>query len=409
MRSGCIKAVIFDYGGVLARTVDQAPRAAWERDLGLAPGTLTAAVHDKQLWVAAQNGSITSDAHWQAVGEALGLSEAQLRELRGSFYGGDVLNHELLACIDRLRQRGMTLGLLSNFSTDLRGMLATQDLLRRFDHVAISAEIGVMKPDAAAYEAILGMLALPASACVFIDDLPANVAAARALGMHGIVFEDTALVPGGSGRIAARTALERFSFVCPVMVGQTFLSVHGGTVPPSAQAESLRHLVKATALPGHCMAICLSKGSTLQRRRAHPAGLRHVDDDAVGSAVLDLDVGMMGASHPHPERLVDVVARRCVGGAQLGGDVVQAFHLKADVVQAAPLLAALRAGHGVVLELENGNVDVAVAEVITGSARPVQLGNFFQTEHLGVKLGRLVRVLRRKGNVLDLRHVGFSF
>ena len=191
MRGSGVGAAIFDYGGVLARTVDQAPRAAWERSLGLAPGALTAAVHDKQLWVAAQNGSITSDAHWQAVGEALGLSASQLRELRGSFYGGDVLNHELLACIDRLRQRGIALGLLSNFSTDLRGMLETQDLLRRFDHVAISAEVGVMKPDAAAYEAILGMLALPASACVFIDDLPANVAAARTLGMHGIVFEDT--------------------------------------------------------------------------------------------------------------------------------------------------------------------------------------------------------------------------
>ena len=190
MRGG-IKAVIFDYGGVLARTVDPAPRAAWERGLGLASGALTAAVHDKQLWVAAQNGSITSDAHWQAVGETLGLSASQLRELRASFYGGDALNHELLACIDRLRQRGMALGLLSNFSTDLHGMLQAQDLLQRFDHVAISAEIGVMKPDAAAYEAILGMLALPASACVFIDDLPANVAAAQALGMHGIVFENT--------------------------------------------------------------------------------------------------------------------------------------------------------------------------------------------------------------------------
>ena len=189
---GGIEAVIFDYGGVLARTVDPEPRAAWERDLGLAPGALTATVHDKRLWVAAQNGSIQSGAHWQAVAEALGLSESQLRDLRASFYAGDVLNQKLLARIDRLRQQGMALGLLSNFSTDLRGMLEAQDLVRRFDHVAISAEIGVMKPDAAAYEAILGMLALPASACVFIDDLPANVAAARALGMRGIVFEDTA-------------------------------------------------------------------------------------------------------------------------------------------------------------------------------------------------------------------------
>ena len=192
MRGGGIEAVIFDYGGVLAQTIDPEPRAAWERTLGLAPGALTTAVHDERLWVAAQNGSIQSEAHWRAVGQALGLSQPQLRGLRESFYGGDVLNQQLLARIDGLRQQSIALGLLSNFSTDLRSMLGVQDLLRRFDHIAISAEIGAMKPDAAAYEAILGMLALPAPACVFIDDLPENVDAARALGMHGIVFEDTA-------------------------------------------------------------------------------------------------------------------------------------------------------------------------------------------------------------------------
>ena len=186
-----IEAVIFDYGGVLARTVDQEPRAAWERQLGMTPGTLTSTVHDEELWVAAQMGSIHSDAHWQAVGKALRLNDLRLREMRRAFYAGDVLNEQLLSAIDCIRRQGLRVGLLSNFSSDLRGMIEAQDLPRHFDRIAISAEIGVMKPDPAAYEAVLGMLALPASVCVFVDDLPVNVAAARALGMHGIVFEDT--------------------------------------------------------------------------------------------------------------------------------------------------------------------------------------------------------------------------
>ena len=192
MREMKIEAVIFDYGGVLARTADQEPRAAWERKLGMAPGTLTTTVHDGKLWEAAQKGSISSDNHWQAVGEALRLSDRQLRRLREAFYGGDILNQSLLSIIDALRRQGLKAGLLSNFSGDLRGMLEAQGLSGRFDGIAISAEIGVMKPDAAAYEAVLRMLALPAAACVFIDDLATNVAAARALGMHGIAFEDTA-------------------------------------------------------------------------------------------------------------------------------------------------------------------------------------------------------------------------
>ena len=187
---GHITGVIFDYGRVLAWTQHQEPRAAWERRLGLAPGALTRVVHNEHSWIAAQRGTITIDAHWQEVSTALCLTPEDTTALRAAFYAGDVLNGELVACIDRLRAHALRVGLLSNFSADLRAMLGQQDLLRRFDALAISAEIGIMKPDAAAYHAILAMMQMEAPSCVFIDDIPANVAAAQAVGLHGIVFED---------------------------------------------------------------------------------------------------------------------------------------------------------------------------------------------------------------------------
>jgi putative hydrolase of the HAD superfamily len=185
-----ITCVIFDYGRVLAWTQHQEPRAAWERRLGLAPGALTRAVHNEHSWIAAQRGTITVDAHWQEVGTALGLTAADTAALRAAFYAGDILNAELVACIDRLRTIGLRVALLSNFSADLRAMLAQQDLLRRFDALAISAELGIMKPDAAAYRAVLAMLGMESHTCIFIDDVPANVEAAQAVGIYGIVFED---------------------------------------------------------------------------------------------------------------------------------------------------------------------------------------------------------------------------
>ena len=202
---GRIRGVIFDYGRVLAYTQNQGPRAAWERRLGLQPGALTRAVHNEHSWMAAQRGVLTSDRHWQAVGTRLGLLPEDTAALRAAFYSGDVLNVELVACIDRLRASGLRVGLLSNFSTDLRAMVAQQDLLRRFDALAISGEIGVMKPDPAAYRAVLAMLGLDAPTCVFIDDVPANVAAAQALGMHGIVFADNASCLAALARLLGPT------------------------------------------------------------------------------------------------------------------------------------------------------------------------------------------------------------
>jgi putative hydrolase of the HAD superfamily len=186
-----LQAVIFDYGNVLTQTLNPQPRARWEQRLGLAAGTLEGLVHNAHTWVAAQHGQITATAHWQEVGRSLRLTPDETQALQRTFYAGDVVNAALVTCLDRLRTAGIATALLSNFSTDLRTLLLQQDLLRRFDYVAISAEIGVMKPAALAYQTVLAMLALPATACVFIDDREENVAAAQALGMHGLVWQST--------------------------------------------------------------------------------------------------------------------------------------------------------------------------------------------------------------------------
>jgi putative hydrolase of the HAD superfamily len=201
-----IAAVIFDYGSVLVRTLDPTPRATWEHKLGLEPGALQRIVHNENSWVAAQRGDITPEAHWHDVGLTLGLTPDETAALRATFYRGDVLNTELVTYIDQLRAAGLQTALLSNFSIELREFLAAQDLLRRFDHIVISAEIGVMKPDAAAYQAVLDMLAVQARTCVFIDDQRTNVEAARALGLHGIVFHDNVTCLAELDRLRAGTA-----------------------------------------------------------------------------------------------------------------------------------------------------------------------------------------------------------
>ncbi len=60
--------------------------------------------------------------------------------------------------------------------------------LRFFDDLILSFEIGARKPSAAFFEHCLERAGCPASACVFIDDLPANVDGARACGLNGIVY-----------------------------------------------------------------------------------------------------------------------------------------------------------------------------------------------------------------------------
>jgi HAD superfamily hydrolase (TIGR01509 family) len=185
-----IAAIICDYGNVLVRTLHVRPRATWERHLGLSPGDLQRLVHNEHSWVAAQLGQITVEAYWHDVGTTLGLTPADTAMLRTTFYAGDVLNVALVDGLDQWRAAGIRTALLSNFSTELRQFLAAHDLLQRFEHIAISAETGVMKPALAAYQKVLDRLRLAGHRCVFIDDQAVNVHAAQTLGINGIVFQD---------------------------------------------------------------------------------------------------------------------------------------------------------------------------------------------------------------------------
>lgn len=182
------RAVVFDFGGVLMRTVDYGPRHAWDRRLGLPAGSVEQAVHGSAAWRAAQLGHIAPAVYWAAVAGELGLDEAAAADLRRDFFSGDQLDADLIALINELRGGGHTVGLLSNETLDLRAWLRALAIDTLFDPLLISAALGAIKPDAAAYQALLAALDRPAREVIFIDDLPANVAGAQALGIHAVRY-----------------------------------------------------------------------------------------------------------------------------------------------------------------------------------------------------------------------------
>ncbi|MFB4266273.1 HAD family hydrolase [Nonomuraea sp. GTA35] len=61
-----------------------------------------------------------------------------------------------------------------------------------FDAVVISGEVGMRKPEPRIFEHALGRIGLAGAECVFIDDIEANIDAARALGIAGIHHRDAA-------------------------------------------------------------------------------------------------------------------------------------------------------------------------------------------------------------------------
>ena len=183
-----VKAIIFDIGGVLIRTVDPAPRAQLEQRLGLKPGEAEYIVYNSDQGRRAQLGAITAREQWAWVQRRLQLTDAGLEEFRTAFWAGDRVDHTLLDLIRSLRT-DYQMAIISNAMDDLHDVVARLDPAGDlFEVITGSAYERVMKPDAIIFERTLARLGRAATEAVFIDDMPANVAGARAIGLAAIHF-----------------------------------------------------------------------------------------------------------------------------------------------------------------------------------------------------------------------------
>lgn len=92
--------------------------------------------------------------------------------------------------IMNLKERGYKVYLLSNYPKSFFEIHARErfDFMDIIDGAVVSYELQCIKPDHRIYEHLFKKYDLKPQECVFIDDRPANVEAARALGMQAIRF-----------------------------------------------------------------------------------------------------------------------------------------------------------------------------------------------------------------------------
>ncbi|MEO6109969.1 MAG: HAD-IA family hydrolase [Candidatus Saccharimonadales bacterium] len=83
-----------------------------------------------------------------------------------------------------------TLGILSNAAENWLDELFTAEQLGIFTDYVLSFQIGVIKPQPEAYQAIATKLGVALDECIFIDDQPAYCEGAGAVGMKAIHYTD---------------------------------------------------------------------------------------------------------------------------------------------------------------------------------------------------------------------------
>jgi 2-haloacid dehalogenase len=187
-----VKAVVFDLGGVL---IDWDPRYLYRKLL-----EDEAAVEEFLATVCTPEWNLEQDRgrpFAEGVAElverfpvhaaAITAYHERWTEMLGGEIGGTV---GLLA---ELRANGVPLYALTNWSAETFGIARERyEFLSWFDGVLVSGEERLVKPDPAIFWLFLDRFGLDPEATFYIDDSPANVAAASQLGFDAVRFTDPA-------------------------------------------------------------------------------------------------------------------------------------------------------------------------------------------------------------------------
>lgn len=127
--------------------------------------------------------------------ERLGISDpkgelAAAMYERFTRYESYRLFDDAVPTLEAIRQRGLTVGLISNFEGWLEGMLIEMEVAHLFDVMIVSGKEGIEKPDPAIFHMALERSGHIAPESMYVGDHPKiDVEGAQAVGMRGVLVD----------------------------------------------------------------------------------------------------------------------------------------------------------------------------------------------------------------------------
>jgi putative hydrolase of the HAD superfamily len=183
--NGRYSGLLVDWGGVLTSDVFASFRAFCELE-GLEADVVgrifrqDAACRD--LLIALETGALPEEQFEVQFAPYLGVDASGLID---RLFAGSAPDDAMLDAVRRARAAGIRTGLVSNSWGTRR--YPREVFAECFDGVVISGEVGIRKPAPEIYALGARSIDLEPRACVFVDDLPFNLAPAAELGMATVL------------------------------------------------------------------------------------------------------------------------------------------------------------------------------------------------------------------------------
>lgn len=183
------RVVVFDYGEVISTSQSEEDKLALVTTAGQPAEAFWRVYwrHRDQL----DHGRLSIVEYWRQVAADLGVTWdlATIQQLWvHDFRGWISAEPQTVRILEELHDGGTRLALLSNAGYDFGDPFRYAPFATLFERVFVSAELGLLKPDAAVYQHIAHELGVELHDMVFVDNKAVNVDGATALGVTGHVF-----------------------------------------------------------------------------------------------------------------------------------------------------------------------------------------------------------------------------
>lgn len=185
-----IKAIVFDYGGVIEIT-----------DTGLMPKIadyLQVTFEDwlkeyRTLNYLCNTGKNSYEEVYAFTAKKFNASDVQIshiHEMMKENMDTRKINFELIEIIKDLKSKNYKIGLLSNNYIKLRQQMAEEDTIKYFDSVIVSSEVGYQKPQPEIFEILFKEMGVKSNELIFIDDSKSSLEGADKIGYIPILYRD---------------------------------------------------------------------------------------------------------------------------------------------------------------------------------------------------------------------------
>ena len=192
MASEKIQALLFDLGGVLIDVDFRRVFAYWHSHSALSLAELSARFAFDELYCQHERGEISGTEYFAYLRERLEL-RCDLAEIAAGWnaiFSDEI--RETRALVESVRGK-LPCHLFSNTNATHRAVWSTRYawLGRTFEKLFVSSEIGLRKPDRAAFEHIGAVLAMPLESIMFFDDALENITGAVQAGLTAVHVRST--------------------------------------------------------------------------------------------------------------------------------------------------------------------------------------------------------------------------